>query len=241
MLDFYGFQMQEFLFEGRKATLVFPKESDKNRNWTLKTEYREAFIDIELELVKKGFHMAYLENKNRFATQEDCDTKRRFVEFLHREYGLREKCVPIGMSLGGAHAVNFAGFYPQCVACVFLDAPVLNFLSFPGGKNTESGVWDKEFVVAYPGITRAKLLDNFKYHPVNQAQKMMENNIPVIMLYGTEDQTVIYEENGMLLEEVYIGKSELLKVIPRKLQGHHPHGYLADRSPIFDFILKYAK
>ncbi len=240
MKDFYEFKMEEFLFEGRTAIIVFPKEPDKNKNWTLKTEYWGAFADTELELVKKGFHMVYLQNNNRFATQEDCDAKKRFVNYLNKEYGLRDKCVPVGMSLGGAHAVNFAGFYPECIACVFLDAPVLNFLSCPGRKY-DTDIWNKEFIYAYPGITRAKLLDNFKYHPINQATEMVKNNIPVIMLYGTEDETVIYEENGKLLEEVYSEKKDLLKIIPRNMQGHHPHGYLFDKTPVFDFILKYTQ
>ena len=109
----HGYRYTDFEFEGRQATLVFPEKPDEKMNWALKTEYQYAFIEEELALLGKGFHVAFLRNNSRFASKADCDAKARFCEFLHNEYGLREKCVPIGMSLGGAHAVNFAGFYPE--------------------------------------------------------------------------------------------------------------------------------
>ena len=57
--------------------------------------------------------MAFLRNQTRFATREDCDAKARFAHFLRENYGLRDKCVPVGFSCGGAHAVNFCGAYPE--------------------------------------------------------------------------------------------------------------------------------
>jgi len=32
----HGFESDEFEFEGRKAVLVFPRETDPGRNWLLK-------------------------------------------------------------------------------------------------------------------------------------------------------------------------------------------------------------
>lgn len=240
----FGFDKKEFEFEGRRAIIVFPKEAEEEGNWTLKTEYWSAFPETETALLKLGFHAAYLENKSRFATKEDCDAKHRFVEYISREYGLKPKCVPIGMSCGGAHAMNFAGAYPDDVECMFLDAPVLNFLSFPGrpGNAEYEYIWKNEFVKAYPGITRAKLFD-FKNHPMNAIDTVIGHKIPIIMLYGTEDKTVLYEENGKILEDAFenAGTSELLEVIPRNLQGHHPHGLLDKSEPITDFIIKHTR
>lgn len=233
----FGFKKEEFEFEGRQAIIVFPKEAESEINWTLKTEYWGAFPNTEIELLKRGFHAAYLQNISRFATKEDCDSKARFVEYISEKYGLRNKCVPVGMSCGGAHAMNFAGFHPESVACMFIDAPVLNFCSFPGKLGSEKceGVWENEFVKAYPGITRAGLL-NFDNHPISKIPVLQENKIPVIMLYGTEDQTVIYNENGALMELEYKNCPELLKVVPRNFQGHHPHGLPEGNTEVVDFI-----
>ena len=240
-LIWHGYRQETFEFEGMRATLVFPEKANENKSWTLKTEYKGAFPETEIALLEKGFHVAYLENISRFATKEDCDKKAHFVKFLAEKFGLKEKCVPIGMSCGGAHALRFAGFYPELIECIFIDAPVLNYCNFPGGLGNAyyERIWEEEFIKAYPGVTRAKLLD-FPHHPINMADRLIEHKIPVLMLYGTEDMTVLYNQNGALLEEAYSEKQELLTVIQRKNEGHHPHGFPKNPGVIVDFILEHT-
>ena len=75
-----GFPKEEFLFEGKRCIMVFPN-CDKNGKWMLKTEYFGAFPDVELQLLEKGFCLAYVENESRLAIKADCDRKARFVAF----------------------------------------------------------------------------------------------------------------------------------------------------------------
>lgn len=234
-----GFEIKEFDFEGKTARIVFPKDGteDKEKNWMFKTEYWNAFPAIEIALLNKGFHLVNIENESRFATKEDCDRKARLADYVSKEYGLSKQCVTVGYSLGGAHAVNFAGFYPDYVKCIYLDAPVLNFCDYPGRLQFEEceNVWETEFLKAYPGMTRAKLF-NFENHPMNKLDILKEHKIPIIMLYGTEDKTVNYCNNGAVMELEYEDCPELLTVIPRVMQGHHPHGCLLDNSKLIDFV-----
>ena len=245
-----GFEIKEFEFEGKDAWIVFPysdsaedkkKLADADGRWLLKTEYWGAFPEVEIEMLNRGFHLVGVQNMSRFATEEDCERKARLVRYISDTYGLRDKCVTVGYSLGGAHAVNFTGFHPECVSCIYLDAPVLNFCDYPGRMPSEEceGVWENEFKYAYPGVSRAMLL-NFANHPINKIPVLKEHKIPIVMLYGTEDMSVNYNANGRLLEMEYEG-SDLLKVIPRQLQGHHPHGGLYDKSELIEFILKNSK
>ena len=89
-------------------------------------------------------------------------------------------------------------------------------------------VWDDGLVSAYPGIrTRAGLL-NFNNHPMTRIPVIKANKIPIIMLYGTEDRLVNYNANGKLLEAEYSDMPQLLTVIQRYLNGHHPHGFVVD-------------
>ena len=129
---------------------------------------------------------------------------------------------------------------------MYIDAPVLNFCDFPGKWDgiKRDNIWGDEFVKAYPGIKHYQLL-SFPHHPINMAETLVANRIPVVLVYGTEDCTVIYEENGKLLEEAYEG-TDLLKVIPVGARGHHPHGILryntaCDNSEIVEFILENSR
>lgn len=232
-----GFKCEEFEFEGHPANIVFPEKANEKKTWTIKTEYRDAFPETEIELLRRGFHVTYIKNTSRWATKVDCDTRARFVKYISETYGLSDKCVPVGMSCGGCNAVNFAGFYPELVACMFLDAPVLNFADLPGSFSDEfkRSVWDKEFVKAYPGIKRADLL-NFDNHPISKAPILIEHKLPILMLYGTDDIVVEYRVHGQLLEEVYADHPGLLTVMKRPEEGHHPHGYPTHPETIADWI-----
>ena len=209
-----GFEYKDFEFEGRKATVVFPKKADAKKNWTLKMEYQYAFIEEELALLKKGFHLGFVKCTSRFAPKFDCDLRAGFVRHVAKTYHLSEKCVPVGMSCGGAQAVRFAGFYPELVSCMYIDAPVLNYCDFPAKLRTPDlfeDIWQDEFLPVYPGMTRAKLL-TFDQHPICMADTLLEHKIPIIMVWGIQDQTVYYNENGLLLEKAYEGTG-LMQVI----------------------------
>jgi pimeloyl-ACP methyl ester carboxylesterase len=144
----------------------------------------------------------------------------------------------VGYSCGGAHALNFAKYYPEKVACLYVDAPVVTFCDFPAylsRPQLRSTPWTVEFPAAYPGVGLSDLY-NFPHHPVNALPTLIEHRIPLAMSWGDEDQTVTYEENGALLEDAYRKTDIPSLFILRPLQGHHPHGP-ADPTALLDFIL----
>ena len=64
---------------------------------------------------------------------------------------------------------------------------------------------------------------------------LIENDIPVIMLYGNADDVVLYNENGKVLEDFYKKHDGNIKVIGKSMCGHHPHG-LDDPMLIIEFV-----
>lgn len=234
-----GYKYESFTFEGVDAIIVFPSVAPIGK-LALKTLYWTAFPDVEMKLLDKGFHVACIQSRTRFATEDDCDLKARFVEFVAEKYNLDKKCVPVGMSCGGGIAVNFAGRHPELVSCMWIDAPVLNFNDFPGrlGNALYEKIWENEFTVAYPNIKRYQLM-NFPHHPICQVDTLIAHRIPILMVYGKEDNTVLYEKNGLLLEQAMEGTG-LLTVIPVNARGHHPHGKIDDNTEIVDYIMAHC-
>ena len=233
-----GFDRIEFEFQDREAILVFPKEENKTDKWLFKTEYFGAFPDMEVEMLKKGWHLAFIANKTRWCHEEDLDIKKDFADFLSKEYGLSEKCVPVGMSCGGMIAVKFAAKYPKYISCLYLDAPVMNLLSCPCGIGEAGDTLHSEFVKA-TGMTIADLI-NYREHPVDKISQLLAADIPVVMVYGDSDTVVPYKENGIVLEKYYKSNHGKILTIGKSGCGHHPHG-LDNPAPIIEFILNCLK
>ena len=136
-----GFERINFKFEDRDATIVFP-DGERCGKWLFKTEYFDAFPNFEIEMVKRGWCLAFIKNITRWCLDEDLDLKARFADFLSKEFDLYKKCVPVGMSCGGLIGSKFAAKYPEYVSCLYLDAPVLNLLSCPAGIGEANHEYD---------------------------------------------------------------------------------------------------
>ncbi len=111
-----GFERLDFKFEDREAILILPEEGKKCAIWLLKTEYFDAFPSFEIEMVKRGWCVAYLKNITCWCLDEDLNLKARFADSLRKEFGLYKKCVPVGMSCGGLIGSKFAAKYPEYVS-----------------------------------------------------------------------------------------------------------------------------
>ena len=235
-----GFEQREFVFDGKEATVVIPDKKIKNPVLAVKTEYWNAFPETEIELLENGFYLCFIENENRWGTDTDLDRKAEFVKSVINEYGLSPKCVPVGMSCGGLIAIKFAAKYPELVACLYVDAPVLNYMSCPCGF----GIGDaccEDFPEIFDslGLKNVSELICYTDMPMHKIPTLVEKKIPAVIVAGGADKTVPYEENGILLEKAYRENGIDLEVFKKSDCAHHPHG-LDDPKPIVDFILSHC-
>ena len=235
MEDFFGFRAEKQTLDEREILIVFPKEGTANGKWALKSEYFEAFPAVQIELLEKGYHIAHVFSKARLCYEEDTPYRAKLAEYMHEKYGLSKKCAVIGMSCGGLQGIYLAARYPQYVSCLYLDAPVINLLSWPAGVGKCISPSMEEFTES-TGMTLPELL-SYRDHPLDNIQKLIENKIPVILVCGDSDKLVPYDENGKLFDEIYSKSGLPYKLIIKPGCGHHPHS-LEDNTEIIDFILE---
>ena len=235
-----GFEQREFVFDGKKATVVIPDKKIRNPVLAVKTEYWNAFPEAEIELLKNGFYLCFIENDNRWGAESDLDRKAEFVKYVIDEYGLSQKCVPVGMSCGGLIAIKFAAKYPELTACIYVDAPVLNYMSCPCGFG-KGDACPEDFPEIFDSLGLKDVSELICYldMPMHKIPGLVENKIPAVMVAGGSDKTVPYDENGILLEKAYKENGIDLEVFIKPGCGHHPHG-LPDPKPVVDFILAHC-
>lgn len=136
-------------------------------------------------------------------------------------------------------AVYFAAKYPEYVAAVYLDAPVLNLLSCPYGLGDATTSILKQEFENDMGVTLSGLL-NYRKHPIDYKDILLGTGIPVFLICGDNDGTVPYAENGKVLSDYYKANGGNLTEILKPSCDHHPHG-LEDNTPLFEFAERYYK
>lgn len=59
--DWKGFIKRSFDFEGHKAFVVVPHESAPGSPWVWRTSFPDFHAEVDIELVKGGFHVAHVD------------------------------------------------------------------------------------------------------------------------------------------------------------------------------------
>ena len=231
-----GFRRLDFEFEGYPATLVLPKVAHPARRLAMKMEYFNAFPNTEIAMLEAGYHLCYLKNRSRWGTDDDCERKMKFINFLADEFGTARKIVTVGMSCGGFHSVCFASRYPDYVSFLYLDAPLLTFFSTAPQRLQREGK-----TVRWPEVEKAwgfaTYAEAYAYNdqPIHRLGTLAAHNLPVGLIYGGSDEVVPPCENADILLELYQSKGAPIRAWFRSSYGHHPHG-LDNPGELLEYI-----
>lgn len=235
--EWQGFPSLRFKVAGRNATLVLPGTPTETRPWIWRQEFFGHEPQADVALLKKGFHVAYVDVQNMYGAPTAMKIMDQFYHTLVRDYGLSPKTVLEGFSRGGLFSFNWAALHPERVAAMYVDAPVCDVASWPGGKGKGKGSpEDWRRLLDVYGVTEQEALSG-KLSPVNRLAPLAEARIPVLAVVGDADDVVPVEENMAVVERKYRAMGGSIRVIHKPGMGHHPHS-LPDPAPIVDFILE---
>ena len=239
-----GYQKLDFDVAGCPALLVKPDVPAAGKPWIWRTEFFGHEPQGDIALLALGWHVAYIKVSDMYGAPPAIKLMDEFHDFLTKTYGLNARAVLEGFSRGGLYAVNFAATHPEKTAALYIDAPVLDIRSWPGGKGAGKGdghCWQQ--ALGFYGLTDdPEALQNFKGNPIDRLEPIAAAKIPILAVCGDADKVVPYPENTAILEERYKKLGGTISVILKPGGDHHPHS-LKDPQPIVDFLVKnaYAK
>ncbi len=234
-----GFEKLDFAVDGRAALLVQPKTPASGKPWIWRTEFFGHEPQGDLALLGKGWHVAYLNVQNLYGAPVALDAMDKFYAHVRQAHGLGAKPVLEGFSRGGLFAFNWAARHPDRVACLYVDAPVCDFKSWPGGKGKGKGsAGDWQRLLKVYGLTEEQALA-YKLNPVDNLAPLAKARIPILSVCGEADKVVPMDENTRLVEQRYKALGGPIEVIAKPGCDHHPHS-LKDPAPIVEFLLQHA-
>jgi len=239
--DWNGFDRYDFPWGETTATIVAPKQANKSKSWVWHGEFFGHKPDPDIALLGQGFHIVYLKLNDTLGSPPTVEAWNRFYKLLTTKYGFNKKPALVGLSRGGLYCYNWAIANPTKVSCIYADAPVCDFKSWPGGKGKGPG--DKrnwELVLKLWGFQDEAAALAYKGNPVDSLAPLAKNKVPLLHVFGDADEVVPAEENTLLLAERYRALGGTIELIAKAGGKHHPHG-LQDSAPIVTFIARHAQ
>ncbi len=104
----------------RRCIVVVPKVAAPGNPWSWRGCYWDHQPQAEIELLRRGFHIAYIESSQELKPGPAWDA---WYTFLTTKHHLSMKPAFIGMSRGGEYAYTWAVGHPDKVSCIYADNP----------------------------------------------------------------------------------------------------------------------
>ena len=229
--NFKGYDQYDFVVEGVKCRVAVPKKVAEGSPWIWRARFWGHEPQVDIALLEKGYHVVNADIKGLFGAPKAVKRWDIFYNYLTTEKGFDQKAVLEGMSRGGLIAFNWAIQNPDKVHCMYLDAPVCDFKSWPG---VNQGILN-----AY-GFSSEDEGKAYKGNPIDNLEPLAKAGVPLLHVVGDKDEVVPVSENTAVVEARYKEFGGQIEVIHKPEVGHHPH-CLDDPTKIVEFIVKHVR
>jgi pimeloyl-ACP methyl ester carboxylesterase len=104
----------------RRCVVVAPKKPAPGNPWSWRGCYWDHQPQTEVELLRRGFHVAYISANTNLKPGKEWEA---WYDFLTQKHGLSRKPAFVGMSRGGEYAYTWGTTHPDKVSCIYADNP----------------------------------------------------------------------------------------------------------------------
>jgi len=235
-----GFDRYDFTVDGKPVLVVTPKTNAPGKPWVWHGEFFGHKPNPDIALLGRGFHVVYMSVPDMLGAPPAVAHWNALHRELTEQHGFARKAALVGLSRGGLYCYNWAAANPDKVACLYGDAPVCDFKSWPGGfgkgKRSER---DWQLILQLHGFKSDDEAKAYTRNPIDNLAPLAAAKVSLLHVFGDADEVVPWEENTGLLAERYQKLGGSITLIRKPGVGHHPHG-LDDSTPIVNFIWQHA-
>ena len=216
-----GFQRLDLKFGDRNARIVVPDRPAKGNPWLWRARFPDWHTEADSILLSEGYHIAYIDTDNLYGSPKAVTIWNSFYTEMTNRYKLHQKVALAGVSRGGLFVYNWAKKNHGKVACIYAEAPVCDFKSWPMGKSEQ----DWERLKQVYGFASDKEALAYTNNPINNLSPLAEAKIPLLHMVSISDSIVPYAKNTKVLVNNYVQLGGAATVVPcqngLQLNGHH--------------------
>lgn len=247
--DFNGFDRYQVKTPKGMISVVCPKNAAPGKPWMWRSMFWGGTSGAvgrvtkgDLQLIEDGYHVVIAPG-DVSGHPKGNDVIDAAYDTLTKDYGFSKTLSMASMSRETLALFRWASANPEKVESLYVDNGVCNVNSWPGGKRVPgsgskgSGApksW--ELLKKTYGFESDEEALAAKVSPIDLLEPLAKAGVPILMVCGTKDVTVPYEENGAIMKERYEELGGSIQIIFED-KGHHPHG-LVDPEPVIEFIKK---
>lgn len=222
-----GFTRYHLVFQERNAFITTPKQALPGRQWVWRARFPEWHTEMDEILLDKGYYIVYLNTDKMLGSPGAMEQWDKFYEFLVDEWDFQGKMALEGVSRGGLFVFNWAKRHPERVNCIYAEAPVCDFKSWPGGFGDgkgDRGTW-KVLKREYGFANNDQAMD-YADNPIDGLEALARAKVPILTMIGLNDQVVPPAENAFILSDRYVKLGGISTLVPctrgeQNLLGHH--------------------
>ena len=235
--NFHGYTQYDFELFGWSCKLVSPRHTALGRPWIWRSGHWGDYTDLDQQLLQRGIHVAYIDTEGLFGNSEAEDRWFRLYDFMTKG-GMDKKVSIESYGIGSLEAMNWSVNNKDKIKAIYLDEPLLDLNSWPGGTKKASEEIDiRKKVLRAHGIKNSKKEEPFMFSPVNSLEKWNENQIPFFVVYSKLNGKIVPEEN--------IKKFLSVNAVEKLTTEHPKEGVfesfgLEDPSELSGFILDHT-
>jgi pimeloyl-ACP methyl ester carboxylesterase len=190
-----GYARQNFTLNGHAAYVVEPSVAAPGKPWLWRTAWPDYHFEVDLELLRCGYHIVYIEVLDMLGSDPSLDVMDQFYAQVRSQWKLAPKSAIEPNSRGGLHAYRYAARHPERVACILGDVPVMDFKSWPYKRPRSEGNWP-QVLQGYGFKNDAQALA-YTGNPIDQLAPIAKAKIPIRHTICLTDRVVPPEENTL--------------------------------------------
>ncbi len=222
-----GFTRYDFKFQDRDCRVVCPDKAAPGNPWVWNARFPDWHTDIDSILLTEGFYVTYINTDELIGSPKAVEAWIEYFNYLISTHNFYSKVALEGVSRGGLYVYNFAKKYPDKVSCIYAEAPVCDFKTWPGaftgGKRSDS---DWRLILEMYGFKNDAEALAYTDNPIDNLDALAKAKVPILHLIGLNDAVVPPELNTMVLVNRYIRLGGIATVVPctqglQDSEGHH--------------------
>src|SRR5215217_4508517 len=174
------FEKIEFIIDSFPAWYIKPANPIPGNPWIWRAHFPNWHTEMDSILLNKGFHVAHINTNNLYAHPKAMMAWDNFYDYLVTKKSFAPKVALEGVSRGALYVYAWAKRNPAKVSCIYTEAAVCDFASWPGGKGKGKGSGNdwKKLLEIY-GFTEEQAI-KYADQPKDNLEALASFKVPIL-------------------------------------------------------------